>query len=293
VVIGWLLAGVGVAIIGWGILSTRRTLHPLSKSFPVPDPFPPHRRVMLTGLDGASFDLWVFEAESPRGVVVACHGYHASRLQLVEVADRLRRRGYAVILFDLRGHETRPGRCTFGVEDVRDLEAIRQWIRRQPALASRPVGLLGFSLGAAVACQAAARMPDIRGVVLDSTYARLFPILAQAIRRDYRLPAVPWAWITWAGLQLALGSRLAARDPLASAAQCRQPALIIHGAQDAAVSPRDAQALYARWQGPKELWIEPRATHVGAFAADPAAYTHRVAEFFDRWLPRANPSSPS
>ncbi|MBI3087672.1 MAG: alpha/beta fold hydrolase [Candidatus Omnitrophica bacterium] len=291
--IGWLLAGVGLAIAWWGIRSTRRTLHPVSTPFPAPDPFPPYRRVALTGLDGASFDLWVFEAEPPRGVVVACHGYHASRLQLVELADRLRRRGYTVILFDLRGHETRPGRCSFGVEDVQDLEAIRQWIRRQPALAPQPLGLLGFSLGGAVACQAALRMPDLHGVVLDSTYARLFPILAKAIRRDYRLPAVPWAWITWLGVQLALGRRLAARDPLVLAAQCPQPALIIHGAQDAAVPIQDAQAIFARWRGPKDLWIEPQAKHVGAFAADPTAYTQRVAEFLDRWLLRAPPSSPS
>lgn len=292
-VIGWLLAGVGLAITGWGVLSTRRTLHPVSTSFPVPDPLPLHRRVALTGPDGASFDLWVFAAEPPRGVVVACHGYHASRLQLVELADRLRQRGYTVILFDLRGHETRPGRCTFGVEDVHDLEAIRHWIRRQPALAPLPIGLLGFSLGAAVICQAALRLPDIRAVVLDSTYAHLFPILAQTIRRDYRLPAVPWAWITWLGVQLALGHRLAARDPLVLAAQCPQPALIIHGAQDESVPTQDAHALFARWRGPKDLWIEPQARHVGAFAVDPTAYTHRVAEFFDRWLSLASPSSPS
>lgn len=292
-VIGWLLAGLGLAIIGWGALSTRRTLHPVTKSFPVPDPFPRHRRVALTDAESASFDLWVFEAELPRGVVVACHGYHASRLQLVELADRLRRRGYTVIVFDLRGHDARPGRCTFGVEEVGDLAAILQWVRRQPDLGRLPAGLLGFSLGGAIACQAAVRMPEIRALVLDSTYARLFPVLVRTIRRDYHLPAVPWVWITWAGLQLALGRRLAPRDPLAVAATCAQPALIIHGAQDAAVPVRDAHALFAQWQGPKALWIEPQAAHVGAFAVDPTVYTQRVAEFFDRWLPHTSLLSSS
>jgi len=228
----------------------------------------------------------MLNASEPHGVVVACHGYRANRLQLLEIAQRLSQRGYVVLLFDLRGHGTRRGACSFGLRDVKDIGLILDWVKRQPSLASLPVGLFGLSLGGAIACQAAVRYPDVRAIAADAMYARLFPILARAIRREYHLPAIPGAWMTWLGVQIALRRRLSSVDPVVLASRLHCPILLMHGAEDESVPVEDAQALYAAWQGPKDQWIEPAVGHVGMYAYDPAGYCDRVATFFDRWLTR-------
>ena len=292
----WCLGLLGLTVSGWGVLSTYRTLHPEVRLFTPPQPFPSLRTVPLVSHDGHPFDVWVLDAHDPSGVVVACHGYHANRLQLIGLADGLRQRGYTVMACELRGHGMRSHEaCTFGVNEVRDLNVVLAWLKRQPRLASQPVGLYGLSLGGAIACQAAARDSAYRAVVVDSAYARLFPILARAISTRYRLPIIPWAWITWVGVQVALGRRLSRLDPIIVARRSRAPLLLIHGGQDHTVPLTHAHALYASWHGPKERWIEPLAVHVGTYAANPQDYCNRVAHFFDQWLAphRSSPHLPA
>lgn len=289
----WWLAGLaGLSLIGWGVLSTYRTLHPLPQFLMASPVTPAPRTVTFIADDRQKFEGWVLEAPAARGVVITCHGYKANRLQLVPIAEGLCRRGYTMMLFDLRGHGSRRGRCTFGTRDVKDLGVIMQWCRANPALAALPVGLLGLSMGGAVACQAAAQFPDIKAVVVDSAYARLFPVLAQSIRKTYHLPSV-FARVTWAGLALALGRGLSHADPVVVAARARQPLLIIHGMEDQSVSPEQARQLYAAWQGPKEQWLHSQGGHIGIGFQHPDEYANRVAEFFHRWLQPAVLSSRS
>lgn len=282
--IGVLLA----LVVGWGLISARRMLRPVPRDLPVPHPFPPVTTLSLTSHDGAAFDAWLFEPTQPRGVLLACHGYRANWLQLIGVAEGLRRQGYAVIAMNLRGHGSRPGPCTFGIRDREDLAAILTWRRTQPALSSLPVGMLGWSLGGAIACQVASQQPQIKALALDSTFARLFPIAARTVKVRYRLPVVPFAWITWAGAQLALRHDLSTLDPLRLAAKLQIPLFWIHGQQDQVVSIAEGEELFAAWPGPKERWSDPRAGHVGTYASQPDEYVNRLADFFDRWLaPRA------
>ena len=289
--IPWGLALLGLGTIGWGWRSAHRMLHPEPRTFPTPDPFPAYKIVSLLGHDDLPFEVWVLEAPHPRGIMVACHGYRGGRLQLIGIAETLRQRGYTVMVWDFPGHGTRLGVCTFGIHETRDLDAIVSWRNRQPELASLPLGVFGLSMGGAIACQTAARNPAVCALVLDSTYAHLYPILARAIKARYHLPRIPWAWITWASVQLALGRRLSKLDPVILARHLTQPLLLIHGQQDLTVPLDQAQAILAHWHGPTESWIEPSAAHVGIYALDPRGYGDRLAAFFDRWLTASQPSS--
>ncbi|MBI3324420.1 MAG: alpha/beta fold hydrolase [Candidatus Omnitrophica bacterium] len=218
-------------------------------------------------------------ASPPKGIVIACHGYRASWRQLADIAVGLARRGYVVLLMELRGHGERPGPCGFGLRESRDLCMLLDWVAADAQLSRLPVGLFGLSLGAAVVCQTVLRDPRPAALVLDSAYARLFPIVARIIRRDYGLPSVPWAWITWAGVHLALRARLSLFDPIRLVPMINRPGLLIH------------HELYAAWPSAKERWIAPGMGHVELCAMDPERYCDRIAEFYDRWLSAASPSS--
>jgi pimeloyl-ACP methyl ester carboxylesterase len=144
---------------------------------------------------------------------------------------------------------------------------------------------VGLSLGGHVACQIAARFSDeIRAIVLDSVYSRFFVVLKRALKRQYRLPAFPWAYLTWWTLQCALRRRLSRIDPVALAPRLHQPLFAIQGGEDRRIGPALGQEFYERWAGPKRRWFEPWVAHVGMFTEHSQLYGVRVAAFLDEVL---------
>ena len=266
----------------WSIFSARQVLYPERRLIPAPHPLPSYAAHDVTMPDGTCLDVWILERPSPRARILVCHGYYANRCQVLALAHGLRQRGYEVVLFELRGHGSRPGPCTLGVRECEDALGILQWARTRDPSAPLPIGMLGFSMGAAVACQVTARAPAVKALIADSLYSRFFPILKRAIWGRYHLSEAPWAWLTWWAVQLALHRRLTPLDPAALAPRLHQPLLVIQGGDDQQVIPPFGEEFYQRWAGPKERWVKPDVGHVGMFAHDPEEYCDRVARFFDR-----------
>ena len=271
-----------VALVSWGIPSARMVLYPERRSLQPPHPLPPYTTHRVTSSDGAAFDVWLLDTPSPRARILICHGYYANRYQVLDIAQGLREHGYETVLFELRGHGSRPGPCTFGVKETEDAVAVLHWASRRDGAHPVPLGAFGLSMGAAVACQVAFRYPAIRAVVVDSIYSRLFPMLRKALWRRYHVPAFPWAWLTWWSVQLALRRRLSPLDPAVLAPKLHQPLFTIQGGEDRRVTPMLGREFYRQWAGPKERWFEPKIAHVGMFAKHRQEYCERVATFFNR-----------
>lgn len=282
----WYIAGfTGLALVSWAGFSARRMLHPERFPVPHPSPVPPYTVHPLIAADGQPFDVWLMEAAHPRGRVVLFHGFFANRFQVLDIAESLRRHHYEVLMLELRGHGARPGPCTFGLRETEDALTALAWAaNRTPGASAVPLAVMGLSIGGAMACQLAARAEGVRAVVVDSVFSRLYPVVQRTIWLRYRLPAVPWAWLTWITVQAVLGRRLDRLDPVALAPGLRQPLLAIQGGEDRRVAPLLGRAFYQAWAGPKERWFEPHVAHVRMFASHPAAYGRRVADFLDRAL---------
>jgi pimeloyl-ACP methyl ester carboxylesterase len=282
--LSWWLLAVLAGIAGWAAYSAWLLLHPPRRLTPWTPP-PGTISHALTASDGSHFTAWLLPAEQPRGCLLLCHGYSADCSQVSGLAVGLRTHGFDVVVIELRGHGARPGPCTLGIRETDDAIAALQWAAatRDPS-GSRPVGVIGFSMGGTVACGVAARHPDIRAVAIDSGYAHFYPVLAQSISRRFHLPPVPFVWLTWWATHVALRAVPSRHDPAALAPRLRQPLLAVWGEQDQRVAPASSRLLFERWAGPKERWVERSAIHVGLYMRDPAVYTRRIAEFFDRAL---------
>ena len=280
----WSLGAVGGFLVWWGLASARRALYPPAHAVPHVHTLSPETRHTVVAPDGTSFDIWLLAPPAARARLLLCHGYFANRNQVVDIGWQLWARGYEVVIVEMRGHGDRPGPCTLGVREAEDAQAALVWARRRDGAHPLPVGVLGLSMGAAVACHVALRDAHVKAVVADSVYGRLFPVLQRVLRQYYHLPAFPWAWLTWWSVELALRTRLAAYDPVTLAPHLRQPLLALHGGQDHRVAPSLGEAFYRQWAGPRERWGEPAAGHVGLFVAHPEEYIARVAGFFDRIL---------
>lgn len=273
----WLLGTAAVIAFAWASASAHRLLYPrvppLSET--------PHAAFIVHQVPAPGGGTWpvrVLSPAVPRGRLLLCHGYFASYRQVLDIGDGLRQHGYEVILLELRGHGDRPGPCTLGVRETEDALATLAWANGRAPL---PLGVLGFSMGGAIACQAALRFPGVQAAVLDSPYARLYPVLARAIWTHYRLPG-PAAWLTWWGAHAWLRRRLARVDPVEAAPRLRQPLLLIQGGQDRRIAPGVSERLYDAWAGPKTRWTEPEVAHVSMFTRHHDEYLRRISAFFDQ-----------
>ena len=61
---------------------------------------------------------------------------------------------------------------------------------------------------------------------------------------------------------------------------------MIHGGRDTYIGPEIARDLFARGNGPKELWLVPEAKHNRCRDCDPEAYADHLLDFLDRYAPR-------
>lgn len=275
----WWLGAVPLAAVAWGLASASRLLYPVPRTLSTSDVPARWIEMMLRAPDGEEIPVWRLPVERPHGRILLCHGYYANRFQVLGIATRLQQRGFEAIVMELRGHGVRPGPCGLGSREADDACAILRWMQ-QACHPAAPLGVLGFSMGATVVCQAALRTPEVKAIVADSAYARLFPVLCLGLQQDYHVPGSICGWLTWQTVQVWLRRRLSAVDPARIAPAMRQPLLAIHGGADRRVPPPLGRDVYDRWAGPKERWEDPEAVHVGIFARNPTHYTDRVAEFF-------------
>lgn len=278
--LAWLFGLAALGALAWAIAAARQLLYPRALPVPPLAAEPSLDVHTLTTSDGSPVPLRVLSCAAPRGRVLLFHGYFASSRQVLDIADGLRGRGYEALVMELRGHGERPGPCTLGLRETEDALAVIAWAEGHAPL---PLGVLGLSMGASVACHLAARAPQVAAVVLDSPYSRLYPVFARALWQRYALP-LPAVWVLWWGAQLWLRRRLAGFDPVLVAPAVRQPLLMIQGGEDRRVVPRLSGELYRAWAGPKTRWFEPLIAHVGMFAHHPREYLDRVAAFFDAHL---------
>ncbi|MCP4382206.1 MAG: alpha/beta hydrolase [Hyphomicrobiales bacterium] len=162
-----------------------------------------------------------------RGVVIFAHGSGSSRFSPRNglVADGLRDRGFATLLFDLLTRtEAEDRRNVFDVPLLagRVREAV-VWARQGTDVAALPIGLFGASTGAAAALVAAADAPD-----------DVAAVVSRGGRPDLAADAL---------------------------GEVRAPTLLIVGGADTGVIELNEAAL-ARLACTRQLEIVPGATHL-------------------------------
>lgn len=240
----------------WG---KRAILHAWRRPAP-PPPALPHEEFTLRG-EGIDLRAWRFPASGPRrGLVVYLHGSSDDRRGGVGIAQRFTPRGFDVLAYDLRAHGQSGGdACTYGVLERRDLARV---LDGEP---SGPVALIGFSLGASVALQAAAEDPRISVVVAIAPFSDLRTIVHDRTPFFLTRGQADEA-LRLAGLEG--GFSIDDASPVACAPRIRCPVLIVHGAEDTATPPAHSQRIFDALACPKELYLEPGVGHEDPLGAE-------------------------
>jgi len=215
----------------------------------------PDRPFDAVDFDAAGVTLkgWWFHAAGARGTVVVLHGVADNRGSSVGVVDHFLARGFDVLAYDSRAHGESGGDvCTYGFYEKQDLRRVLDRV------AEKPIVLIGFSMGAAVALQEAADDPRIGAIVAVSAFSDLRTAAAE------RAPFFASKGNLGDAFKLAeQEGRFRADDvsPVDAAAHIIAPTLIIHGDRDDETPPAHAQRIFAALHEPKRLILVRGAGH--------------------------------
>jgi hypothetical protein len=119
----------------------------------------------LTAPDGHAIPAFLFSPASPRGGAVVCHGYGASKEEMLGVAAAVAEKGTAALVIDLCGHGE--NMAPIGPAMREELEAALAFVRRFGKTA-----VVGHSLGGRLALMSSA---DVMVAMAPSVMMQMSP----------------------------------------------------------------------------------------------------------------------
>ncbi len=250
--------------------------------------------VEFQATDGVPLRGWWSPGEPGHPVIIFLHGLNRSRLELLSRAAESNKRGYGVLLFDLRKHGASGGQyTTLGIFESRDVCAAREFVKQRAG--DRAQLLWGVSMGASTALLAARNCPGVAGVISDSSFLSLRETVSHHLTLIFGLPPFPIANLIVMITGLRMGFDADEGDVEAAVREFGDiPVLFIAGGQDRRMPVVLAQRLLAAAHSPaKELLIVPGAGHGDAYAVDSAGYLNSVFRFLEkvRYNPRSSGGS--
>jgi dipeptidyl aminopeptidase/acylaminoacyl peptidase len=244
---------------------------------------------VLSHLDKAKLSGWVMESSnSPKGVIVMAHGYKENRLQhnvpALALTQSLLEENYHVILFDFRNSGlSDKAVTTVGFHEKEDLISVVQYVKG--AYPELPIGVIGFSMGAATALIAAEDEPSIEAIVADSSFSDMGDYLSDNLSVWSGLPDFPFTPIIMNTLPFLTGIDIAQVSPREAIKNIEAPVMLIHGDGDTAIPYQNSEEIMSNSIGENIFfWMPSGAGHVRGYFTYPEEYTKRVIDFFDQSL---------
>lgn len=193
-------------------------------------------------------------------VIILAHGFYNSKKAVLfkEMAAGLLEDS-DVIVFDFRGHGQSSGLFTWTVNEHRDLQAVLDFAERN----YERIGVIGFSLGAAISLLTAARDSRIHSLIAvsppyDFNHINyqfwkmgvmeniVYNVFQEGRTGKGIRPGWPWHKKT---------------KPIDVVDRIHIPILFVHGEKDWLIVPEHSRQLFRKATKPKELVVIKGATH--------------------------------
>src|SRR5947209_12661410 len=146
-----------------------------------------YEELELPTADEINFGALHFRQPGSPQTVIVSGGHKGQRQGALGIAVALWRKGFNVILYSYRGM---PGSdrapITFGIKEVLELQAAIAFARKR--IPNARIGLLGYSMGAAVSLPGAAVEPGVQALVLDSPLSALHKLLIENDPSTIKVP---------------------------------------------------------------------------------------------------------
>jgi len=246
----------------------------------------PQEDLNLKTKQGYRLSCWfVRQPKQVRGTIIYLHGLGDCKIGGVPYARLFYGKGFNVFLYDSRRHGNSEGQyCTYGFHEKHDLSIAIDYLKSLTDIQIGKIGVIGTSMGAAVALQAAAIDHRIDAVVAEASFTDLRTIMVDYQKRIIKLP-----WHFLRNLAMSRSQNLAgfkARfvSPIHAVRNVQKPILFIHGTDDTRIRAEYSRALYNNANQPKELLLIHKGDHTDLLNVGGSEYEQRIVEFFEKHL---------
>jgi pimeloyl-ACP methyl ester carboxylesterase len=242
------------------------------------------RQVTLKTKDQHLIDAVHYEGGSRKAVILAHGFYNAKDAHIFREITKALAVHYDVVAFDFRGHGKSSGLFTWTSKECADLQAVIDHVK---TFKYDSIGLMGFSLGAAISLIEAAQNTEIKTVIAVSAPSDLWKIdfhfWEAGMLDDLKLnfgfkskgkgirPSHPWEM------------KIAPIDIIDRISP--RPVLFIHGKEDWLIKPSHSEELYNRAKEPKKIIILEKLGHAETmFDQQPDSFMKPCLDWFREHL---------
>lgn len=235
--------------------------------------------VTVQTIDGKKIEIDHYRGAHTE-VVILAHGFYNSKQAVLfkEMAEGLFQ-DYDVIVMDFRGHGHSSGRFSWTVLEHRDLQAVLDYAQKK----YDRIGVIGFSLGAAIAINTAARDSRIDSLIAVSApydFNRInYRIWKMGVMENIVYNVFQEGRV---GKGIRPGWLLRKKPrPIDAVERIQAPTLFVHGQKDWLIAADHSRKLYQKAKCQKDLVILKEGTHAEyIFRADKAG----TLKIFREWL---------
>jgi pimeloyl-ACP methyl ester carboxylesterase len=246
-----------------------------------------------------------------KATILICHGFMCNKFDTGFL--RFLFKDYHVLTFDFRAHgeKAEDQCCTFGKEEMNEVIAAAQYIRKHKELKSLPLLVYGFSMGAVASILAQAQQPGLfDAMILDCPFDSTDNIIQRGIEKlkisvwgyEIGLPGSSflkeYAYTPYVQSLLKYFFKAVAKmdstqvnshmQPISTIDYIKKisvPIFIIGCVNDEKVPPQALIKMYTNAPAPiKKLWITDGARHYDSFFYNPEGYSFQVNDFIKKFI---------
>jgi len=243
-----------------------------------------HETIDFTTADGLTLKGWFIPAVdgATDKTIIICHGWGANRGDLLCDTHFLAEKGFNLFYFDFRASGQSGGSVSsVGYLETRDFDAAYHFLKTHRPHAMERAAVFGRSMGGSVAIFAAAKYPEFKCVLAESTFLSYRRVIANWSWMRTKVPYYPMVAMTLAFVKFKLGVDPEPFSPAHNAAAVKAPVLFIIGDHDDLVPVADSERLFGLCgSDKKELWTLTGSTHGKCAEVGGEVYKARVSRFF-------------
>lgn len=246
------------------------------------------KSTLVKGLKIKSFDKNILFAEwfinSGNKWVIISHGYGANGRIMYYVARKFYKKGYNVLLPDLRGHGISGGNYVgMGWHDRLD---IIKWIKEIIKIdKNAKIVLYGVSMGASTMLMASGeKLPkNVKCIISDCAFTSAYDVFKHQLKKSKKIPVLPFLFIMNIMCKIKNGYSLRQASAIKQVRRNKLPIFFIHGAIDDFVPTYMVFDLYKEANCEKELMVVNNAGHTVSEMVERKIYWRRISLFLDKY----------
>lgn len=239
-------------------------------------------QVEIAGYDGTRLRGHLLEADEPKRIIIAVHGWRGSWSRDFGIVSEYFKNNSTVLYVEQRAQQGSDGEyITFGICERYD---IIEWIKWVVKRFSRelPIYLLGVSMGASTVLMSSNLGLDasVHGIIADSGFTAPDDIWSHVVRHNLHLPYRLYKRRASAECKRRTGHTPLECSTLDAMRSCTTPVLFVHGTDDSFVPVEMTYENYKACNAPKRLFVVPGANHGMSYFVDKSGYESEIERFF-------------